>query len=169
MAKKLKIYEKLLLGLALSADVLIDFYQEGMAAYKHRYFFDPWLGPDYTPSSLASSLNYMLKTGYIEKVIKKGKPYLRLTSKANKKLKRDFSIFRMQKRKWDGKWRMVIFDIKEKFKLVRKALRDKLKQLGFGMLQKSVYISPYDFEEDMYQFLKNKKLTAAPKSPRTPS
>lgn len=158
MAKKLKTYERLLLGLALSADVLIDIWQEGSAAYKHRHFFDPWLGPDYKPSSLNSSLNYMLKTGYIEKIVKNGEPFLRLTSKANNKLKRDFSIFRMQKRSWDGNWRIVIFDINEESKLLRRALREKLKQLGFGMLQKSVYISPYDFEKDIYEFLETQKL-----------
>ena len=41
--------------------------------------------------------------------------------------------------KWDGKWRIVIFDIPEKFKKAREALRRKLKDLGFLELQKSVF------------------------------
>lgn len=158
MAKKLKIYERFLLAIAFGADKLIDMWQEGGAAYKHRYFYDPWLPPDYKPSNLYRSLSYLVKTGYIEKVVKKGKPFLRLTSKANEKLTRDFPIFRMQKRKWDGKWRLVIFDIGEEIRILRDSLRDKLKELGFGMLQKSIYISPYDFTTDMYEFLKAQKL-----------
>ena len=44
---------------------------------------------------------------------------------------------------WDGIWRLVIFDIPEKERPYRWALRTKLCQLNFGKLQKSVYISPY--------------------------
>jgi len=158
MGKKIKIYERLLLGLAFAADEVIDFYQ---SYKKYPQVVDslkplsPWL---YKPSDLRQSYYYLLKTGYIEKVIKNGKPYLRLTSKANEKLKRDFPIFKMQKRKWDKKWRLVIFDISEESRHTRDLLRDKLKELGFGMLQKSVYISPYDFAQDMYEFLESKKL-----------
>lgn len=49
--------------------------------------------------------------------------------------------------KWDGKWRMVIFDIPEKKRLARNILRDKLKQIGFYKLQKSVFIYPYECQE----------------------
>jgi len=44
---------------------------------------------------------------------------------------------------WDKKWRIVIFDIPEKYKRAREALRDKLAELGFIQLQKSVWILPY--------------------------
>jgi len=140
------------------ADEVIDFYQ---SYRKHPQVIDSnkplsrWL---YKPSGLRQSYYYLLRTGYIKKIVKKGKPYLRLTSKANEKLKRDFPIFRMQKRKWDGKWRIVIFDISEKSRLLRNALRRKLKELGFGMLQQSIYISPYNFVIDMYEFLKTQKI-----------
>lgn len=46
-------------------------------------------------------------------------------------------------KKWDGKWRVLIFDIGEKRKLYREAFRGKLKELGFAQLQKSVWICPY--------------------------
>jgi DNA-binding transcriptional regulator PaaX len=47
-------------------------------------------------------------------------------------------------RKWDGYWRLVLFDIPEKQKIGREALRSKLKQLGFYQLQKSCFIHPFD-------------------------
>lgn len=51
--------------------------------------------------------------------------------------------------KWDGKWRMVIFDIPEKKKKAREALRDKLKNLGFKELQKSVFVFPFECEDEI--------------------
>ena len=44
------------------------------------------------------------------------------------------------RKKWDGKWRIVVFDIPEKKKAAREALRKKLKDLGFVELQK-VFLS----------------------------
>ena len=44
---------------------------------------------------------------------------------------------------WDKKWRVVIFDIEEKYKGLRDAFRLRLGQLGFYQLQESVYVSPY--------------------------
>src|SRR3989344_1023901 len=44
---------------------------------------------------------------------------------------------------WDGKWRMVSFDMPEKFKRGRDALRRTLKRIGFRELQKRVFICPY--------------------------
>lgn len=51
--------------------------------------------------------------------------------------------------KWDGKWRMVIFDIPEKKKKAREALRNKLRELGFRELQKSVLVFPYECEDEI--------------------
>lgn len=46
-------------------------------------------------------------------------------------------------RQWDGKWRVVIFDIPEKIKVVRESLRHLLHNLNFVELQKSVFVLPY--------------------------
>jgi len=51
--------------------------------------------------------------------------------------------------RWDGLWRMVIFDIPERFKQGRDALAVKLKQLDFYPLQKSVFIYPYECKNEI--------------------
>ena len=51
--------------------------------------------------------------------------------------------------KWDGEWRVVIFDIPERFKKAREALRMKLKELGFLELQKSILVLPYECEDEI--------------------
>lgn len=47
-------------------------------------------------------------------------------------------------KKWDRKWRVIIYDIPHRFKKARDGFREKLKQLGLYQLQKSVWVSPYD-------------------------
>ncbi len=44
---------------------------------------------------------------------------------------------------WDRKWRMVLFDVPEKKKRAREALRSKLRELGFVQFQKSAWVTPY--------------------------
>ncbi|MEM2555120.1 MAG: hypothetical protein QXW69_07600 [Nitrososphaerota archaeon] len=45
--------------------------------------------------------------------------------------------------KWDKIWRIIIFDIPEKYKNERNFFTQKLKQLNFYPLQKSVFVTPY--------------------------
>lgn len=52
-------------------------------------------------------------------------------------------------KRWDKKWRIVIFDIPEKKRLARDVLREKLKELGFYRLQRSVFVHPYDCEREI--------------------
>jgi len=73
-----------------------------------------------------------------------------LTKKGKlKALTYHFNEMKIKKPKWDGKWRIVIFDIPEKLKLTREYLRQKLKDLGFWELQKSVFVIPYPCEEEI--------------------
>jgi DNA-binding transcriptional regulator PaaX len=52
-------------------------------------------------------------------------------------------------KKWDQKWRIVVFDIPDKKKTARKALKTKLDQWGFIQFQESVYIYPYPCEKEV--------------------
>jgi phenylacetic acid degradation operon negative regulatory protein len=46
------------------------------------------------------------------------------------------------KRRWDGKWRMVLFDVPQSRASDRARLRRSLADRGFGYLQDSVWITP---------------------------
>ncbi|MEK7118746.1 MAG: hypothetical protein AAB869_03995 [Patescibacteria group bacterium] len=50
---------------------------------------------------------------------------------------------------WDGKWRVVMFDIPERIKKVREALRMHLKKMGFCEFQKSVFVHPYPCDNEV--------------------
>lgn len=54
-----------------------------------------------------------------------------------------------KEKKWDGKWRMIMFDIPNSKKKIRDILRQKLKLLEFYPIQKSVFISPYECEKEI--------------------
>lgn len=51
--------------------------------------------------------------------------------------------------RWDGLWRVVIFDIPEQRKKGRDALVKKLKDLGFSSVQKSVFAMPYECKNEI--------------------
>lgn len=54
---------------------------------------------------------------------------------------------------WDGKWRLVIFDIPENDRIFRDILREHLYALNFFKLQQSVFVSPYPFEKPILELV----------------
>jgi len=71
---------------------------------------------------------------------------IRLTEKGERYLQRSTLVVRRPAR-WDRKWRIVIFDIPERRRVMRALLRQKLISIGFVRLQDSVWVYPYDCEE----------------------
>ena len=118
-----------------------------------------WVPEKFKKHNFTRLLYRTLRTGEIEKVIKVNEVFLRLTSAGEKKIVRDFPLFSLQKRPWDGKWRAVVFDIAEISRINRDLLRRKLKELGFGMFQKSIWITPYDITTDFEEFIAAEKLS----------
>jgi len=52
-----------------------------------------------------------------------------------------------QKRRWDGRWRLLIFDVPESRRSVREKIRRTLRAIGFKQLQQSVWVYPFDCED----------------------
>lgn len=77
--------------------------------------------------------------------------YISLTPEGEKRA----GIFQIDKlkitrpKRWDKKWRLLMFDIPQERKISREALRGKLKSLGFTQLQKSVWAFPFDCRAEM--------------------
>ena len=94
----------------------------------------------------------MGENGSISVTRKNNQKFIKITSKGQLELL-------LQKAKiakrgdWDGKWRLVIFDIPEASKEKRDKLRKLLKQNSFYKLQASVYISPYQLNREALIYL----------------
>ncbi len=100
----------------------------------------------YKNKKISDAFYRLRKEGCLIMEKKNHQIYISLTEKGKKKagwLQID-SLKIKRPKKWDGKWRLVIFDISQIKKLYREAFRGKLKELGFYPLQKSVWIYPFD-------------------------
>ena len=99
----------------------------------------------------------MKKQGFVTVAEQKGHKFLKLTKKGELKLLlQKASIVKTQK--WDGKWRVAIFDIPENAKEQRQCLRRLLYENGFKKLQASVYINPYSLNQAAIDYLKSSGL-----------
>lgn len=119
------------------------------SAYENMYGFVP---QQYRRHNFSLLVGRSFKTGYIERVIKNEKAYLRLTTLGREHVQREFPIMSLTK-KWNKKWIIVIFDIEEASRKQRNRLRHMLKNVGFGMLQQSVWITPLPIGQDMKEFI----------------
>jgi len=92
-----------------------------------------------------------------EKTFPDGSFRLELTEKGRKQAKLlDLigNVINFKKpKKWDGKWRIVIFDIPENDRKFRSILRQHLYLLDFFKLQQSVFVSPYPFEKPILELI----------------
>lgn len=155
MKKLLKTQDILLLGLSGGLDLFEEIKDPLSIVSKCYENMYGWVPGKYKRHNFSHLVWRSIKTGHIEKVEKNGEVYIRLTSQGKQKMVRDFPLLSFQKRRWDKKWRFVIFDIQEVNKNARDGLRKKLKELGFGMIQKSVFISPHDVISDLLEFIEN--------------
>jgi len=77
--------------------------------------------------------------------IKDGQKYVQLTQTGKKLVdKIKYQNIQIKKpKKWDKKWRVIIFDIKERRRKTRNQFRQQIQSLGFVQLQRSAWVHPY--------------------------
>jgi DNA-binding transcriptional regulator PaaX len=146
--KDLTFTSKVLMYLLVTYDLASDFVA----------FRDVLKGIDYKKDDSAYVMAYRLQQrGWIKWVSKDGQKFLKLTKKGQ--IEALLAKARMPKpQKWDGKWRLVVFDIPEDAADKRVLLRSLLIKSGFIKLQASVYISPYPINREAIQYLEETKL-----------
>lgn len=102
---------------------------------------------------LAKRVYNLERSGYVKRVKKNNTSFFHLTPKGRLQFLKYFHLEKIRKGKWDGRWRVIIFDIPETLKKWREFIRPKLKELGFYPLQESVYLTPFPVTEDLDIFL----------------
>lgn len=105
---------------------------------------------------IRNSFYYLKRNGLIKARMSGKQIYVSLTEEGKKIAKKcKFDELKIKKsKKWDKKWRILVFDIEEKDRSKREALRGKIKELGLFKLQKSIWIYPYDFENELTELQK---------------
>lgn len=105
----------------------------------------------YKKTNLSNTFYRLRKAGCIRFQKRNHQIYISLTAEGKEKagwLQID-ALKIKRPRKWDRKWRIVIFDIAQLKKIYRELFRGKLKELGFVPLQKSVWIHPFDCRDEI--------------------
>lgn len=65
-----------------------------------------------------------------------------LTTRAHRVFYEDYPLAELRRWKWHGLWTLVTYDLPNRLRNRRNFLRKKLKELGFGCPQESLYVSP---------------------------
>ncbi|MBZ9571765.1 hypothetical protein KJA15_00265 [Patescibacteria group bacterium] len=94
-------------------------------------------------------IRYLKKKGYIKVKSLEPNEAIILTQKGIEKVLKTTLRLKEKRRRKDGKWIMVIFDIPEKKRNFRDLFRENLQLLGFKYLQKSIWVCPYDVLEEV--------------------
>lgn len=146
----MSIKNSILFGLTLIDVVLREFHDPAgflSFSYKNLYGFVP---QSYRRKNLYSIIHSLKNKGSIESV-EKGR--FRFSRNGKEDFSSTYPVLKFIDKPWDGKWRLLGFDIEEQRRSLRTALRQWLRRSGFGMLQKSLYVSPLPVEQDVALFL----------------
>ena len=103
-------------------------------------------------------LSQLARAGWIRMEYKETNKILKLTRKGELEALFQKARHLNKSGPWDGKWRMVVFDIPEHARGLRDQLRKLLSSFGFKALQASVYIYPFPLNGTAVEFLKQSGL-----------
>lgn len=101
-----------------------------------------------------SAIGRLVDKGYVTFEGSKGNRLVRITQKGKQALlleerKAVLRVGPMRPKRWDRRWRMVVFDVPEYRKPIRNRLRNTMREFGFLRVQDSVWVYPYDCEDLM--------------------
>jgi hypothetical protein len=103
------------------------------------------------PSGVKKRINSLARQKLVDIEEKGGVVRIQLTAGGKKKVL-SFALDGMQIKspsRWDGRWRIVAFDVPEKKRRGRDIFRQKLKELGFKEFQQSVWAHQHSCLEEV--------------------
>ncbi len=115
------------------------------------FIYNPLLERPVKKSVLSQVVKRLREKGFVE-FVSDEELFLRLTDSGKDRAL--WAKMRSGDEKWDGKWRLVVWDIPEKRRQARDLLRFKLKQLGFKQWQQSIWASKINCTRLLRDFIK---------------
>lgn len=116
---------------------------------KRRREYEAW--KQYNPYYLKRTIKRLQKQKLLSIEDRDGEQIVTLTKNGKHRILR-YSVEDLAIEKppsWDGLWRLVMYDVHERSKVLRDVFRQALKSLGFYQLQESVWIYPHPCEEQI--------------------
>lgn len=117
-----------------------------LRTYLKKYFFI-----DVNPNQSRKAIDYLKRKKFI--ALKNRKYVLTTLGKIHLK-KLSINDVVIPKVAWDKNWRLVSFDIPQNLTPTRHIFRQKLKELGFYHVQKSLFAFPYPCEKEILSISK---------------
>lgn len=138
------------IGLLIPASVIAPGATEILKAFRRKPY------NKFSKKEICSALRRMRRSELIATAEYDDKVILRLTDKGKRRsIAFNFETISLDtNEQWDGYWRVVIFDIPERLKQSRELFRNKIRLLGFHMLQKSVWLTSHKCRDQIF-FLTN--------------
>jgi phenylacetic acid degradation operon negative regulatory protein len=101
------------------------------------------------------TLSGLIKEGLIEKSTAENS--YKLTDKGFGELSLEFPFFRYLKNTWDGKWRIISYEIPEKKREIRDRLRREMQGWGLGPWHRSFWLTPHPIVEILKNLVSQKE------------
>lgn len=149
ISTKKNITNFILLVLERAVDGYVRF--DDLIHHSGRYAYGAGWEYPLKKASLAQGLKRLRENGLVD-FIDDEMLAVRLTDQGREKAV--LAKIKLDDQTWDGKWRLVIFDIPEKRRAVRDLFRSKLKQWDFIHLQQSVWASKKNCTQVLRDFIK---------------
>lgn len=136
---------------------MLDYYARVLLGYdaarRLRRLRAPGIPIENDPDKVRGSMYHLKRNKYITLTRISEKRYKLELTPEGRRLFKEYNFYEVKispPRHWDGKWRIVAFDIPEKNKTTRDIFRRRLKELGFFQFQKSFWIYPFRCEKEIH-------------------
>jgi len=104
----------------------------------------------FNAAHLRRNLKRLKDQKVVEFIKENGEEVIKLTSKGKTKFLRfQLKELSLRESEWDGKWRLVLYDISKFRRNQQEQFRRLIKGMNFFPLQKSVYLTPYPCTEQI--------------------
>lgn len=120
--------------------------QQLIEIYEHR---------GYTSTYIRNSLSRLKKEGYIASP---SRSWYQVTAEGLAYIKAINSKPARYQEQWDHSWDVIMLEVPEAERKKRDSFRAALGQLGYGLLYNSVYISPWNYRDEVTVHIQKLKL-----------
>ena len=121
------------------------YYKKSINEYLEERSFDR--------SNFRQKIYYLKKMGFINNYLEGQESFVELTPKGfeNINLSKFKGISIQRNQNWDGRFRIIVWDIPSDKKYLGDALRRKLIKIGFRQIQKSIFAFPFECKKEIDQ------------------